>query len=348
MQYSREHQPTFNSRRRGIATLEFAMALPVLLLLMVAITWLGFSVIGQSEVLVEARNAAWKRRFENLSDKPLVFPLKVTIPGMPQYSQASDFVTETASKKVDVSPIFKLAPGPKAGHTVLAGSWDWRAMPLTNPPNWDLLGIAAVNGTTGKFQNLLSQLDGDLLVETLKKVAKDALKQAIQDATKDSPELQAIIGGIESYDGGDWQGVAEEIMKQIVTNAAKDNKVLGTVLDALGLLDDSGGSNDSKLGNPANAQSSSNNEQQKRNEAHAAELAAVVAEIKATQAEIDGLNKETKPAENNQEPPAANDQQKQAEDAKKQQLEYLNGKLKRLNSAKSDIERGPDLDGAYE
>ena len=167
--------------RRGIATLEFAMALPVLLLLMVAITWLGFSVIAQTEVLVEARNAAWKHRFENLSDKPLIFPLKVAIPGMPQYSQASDFVTETASKKVDVSPIFKLVPGPEAGHTVLAGSWDWRSMPLTDPPNWDLLGIAAMNGTAGGFQNLLSNLDGDHIVETLKQVAKEMLKKAIDE-----------------------------------------------------------------------------------------------------------------------------------------------------------------------
>lgn len=331
---------------RGIATLEFVMALPVLLLLMVAITWLGFSVIGQTEVLVEARNLAWKRRFENVSNRPLIFPLKVTVPSMPVYSQASDFVTERASKKVDVSPIFKMVPGPTAGHTVLAGSWDWRAMPFTDPPNWDLLGIAAVNGTAGGFQNLLSELDGDRIVERLTQIAKDLLKQAIKDATKDNPKLQAVLAGIESYDDGDWQGLVEEVMKQILLNAARDNKVLGTVLDVIG-FDGGGSSSGSKAANSAEAKNAANSEKQKRDAAHADELAAVVAEINATQAEIDRLNKEVNPPNGNQQPPA-NDQQKQAEDLKKQQLEFFKDKLKRLNSAKSDIERGPDLDGAYE
>src|SRR5215210_3487076 len=91
--------------RRGIATLEFVMALPVLLLLMVAITWLGFSVIGQTDVLITSRNKAWKRRFEDASKKPLVFS------ATPFYDEDADYVTERSAKQVHVSPVFDHLPG---------------------------------------------------------------------------------------------------------------------------------------------------------------------------------------------------------------------------------------------
>src|SRR6476620_9827420 len=81
--------------RRAMATLEFVMALPVLLLLMVGITWLGFSVISRSEALIEARDKAWKKRFDNPKQKPLIFPTGVGAVKNPRYSQAGDYVTET-------------------------------------------------------------------------------------------------------------------------------------------------------------------------------------------------------------------------------------------------------------
>jgi hypothetical protein len=145
--------------RRGIATLEFAMALPVLLLLMVAITWLGFSVIGQAEVLVQARNNAWKRRFEDVAQKPLMFPSGLGDIKNPFYPGDKDYVTETASKKVSVSNIFNRIPGPEASAMVLAGSWDHAAMPFNKTLDWDLMGIAALSATGGKAQTWLTQLN---------------------------------------------------------------------------------------------------------------------------------------------------------------------------------------------
>src|SRR5205085_1404108 len=64
--------PRASTARAGIATLEFAMALPFLLLLMVGITWLGFSVVTRTEVLVEARTKVWKQRFDNPKQEPLL------------------------------------------------------------------------------------------------------------------------------------------------------------------------------------------------------------------------------------------------------------------------------------
>ena len=114
-----------------MATLEFAMALPFILLFMVGITWLAYSVIGQSEVLVQARNDSWRERFKNLSDRPLVFPFGIDAVKNPLYPEDKDYVSKTVSKKVNISRIFDSAPGPKASVTVLAGSWDHPRSTLT-------------------------------------------------------------------------------------------------------------------------------------------------------------------------------------------------------------------------
>ena len=145
--------------------------------------------------------------------------------------------------------------------------------------------------------------------------------------------MKAVVKGIESYDDGDWQGVAEEMMKQIIKNAAKDNKILGIVLDELGLLDDSGGgSKESKVDDTANAQNATNGVKQQRDNAHAGELDAVKAEIAATQAELDGLNKPANPPTNNPPPPAGSEARKtgrrgqeKGKNVKNQQIEFLEG-----------------------
>ncbi len=163
--------------RRGIATLEFAMALPFLLLLMVGITWLGFSVITQSEVLVQARNKAWKRRFDNPAQKPLVFPAGLVVAKNPFYSYSDDYVTETVTKAVDVSPIFKLAPPPKGSHTILSGSWDHRAMDLNSPPNFKLYLIAAANAATKDIQSQLGSITN--LLNSFQQSGAAAIAQAL-------------------------------------------------------------------------------------------------------------------------------------------------------------------------
>jgi hypothetical protein len=175
-----------------MATLEFVMALPVLLLLMVGITWLGFSVISRSEALIEARDKAWQKRFDNPNQKPLIFPTGVGAVKNPRYSQAGDYVTETVTKPVNVSPIFKAAPAPKGTHTILAGSWDHRALDMNSPPNFKLYADAGLNAATGSLQTALSSLNG--LVNNLSSFGNDTLAKQLasvpglgsSSATKDT------------------------------------------------------------------------------------------------------------------------------------------------------------------
>src|SRR5690348_11409707 len=145
MNHSSHHRRTLRPIPRGIATLEFAMALPFILLLMVGITWLAFSVVGQAQVLVQARNDAWRDRFKNLADNPLMFPSGFGSARNPLYKEKNDYVSKTVSKKVNVSQVFDGVAGPSASVTVLAGSWDHNAMKLDSPPSLKLYGVAALN-----------------------------------------------------------------------------------------------------------------------------------------------------------------------------------------------------------
>ena len=182
--------------RGGIAPLEFVMALPVLLLLMVGITWLGYSVIGQTEVLVKARNKAWSQRFDDKSKKPLYFPL------LPMYNRNSDFVSERVSQRVDVSPMFSRLPGPEAGHTVLAGSWDHRAMNFKEPPDLKLMAVAAGIGLFGNALDAAASLDDPLgLISQI-----GEFTSAGRQTQQDSQTASADVGKGGSNSGGSGGG----------------------------------------------------------------------------------------------------------------------------------------------
>jgi hypothetical protein len=186
---------TSATTRSAMAPLEFVMALPVLLLLMVAITWLGFSVIGQTEVLVKARNKAWQRRFENASKKPLYFPI---LKGL--YDEKSDYVFEQVKQRVDVSPIFSRVPGPEGGHMILAGSWDHRAMSFAEPPDLKLMAVAAAIGTFGNGLDAVASLDDPLgLIKEIGEFAS-AGKQTKRD--NDSASSNVGKGGEDTGGSG--------------------------------------------------------------------------------------------------------------------------------------------------
>jgi uncharacterized membrane protein YgcG len=160
------------SNRAGVATLEFVMALPLLFVLMICIMWEGFWLIGQAEVLITARNDAWQKRFDNAADAPLIFPVLETVS---LYEANKDYVTKNASTKVKISPAFDMVPGPESSHTILAGSWDHVAMPMNKPPDFVLMGKAAILGGMGSVLDLAASASDPLgLVEKFTGARKDS------------------------------------------------------------------------------------------------------------------------------------------------------------------------------
>jgi hypothetical protein len=135
--------------RRGIATLEFAMSLPILLALLVTIVWLGASLIGQTEVTVQARHKTWKERFNAGQGEghPLIF-------------KADTLIKNDAETTVDISPLFAGMEPPKANHAVFGGSWDYRQIEMNRPPNWNLYTTVGGQSAGLSVQSLLSELSG--------------------------------------------------------------------------------------------------------------------------------------------------------------------------------------------
>jgi TadE-like protein len=180
-------------RSRGMAPLEFVMALPILLLLMVGIVWLGFFVIGQTEVTIEARNKAWKKRFVNEKQVPFMFPTGIGDAKNPEYPGDADYVTETSTTKVEVSPIFAMIPGPKSSHTILAGSWDHSAMPFDKPADWKLVKFALLSAVTGELQILATDIGN------IEQLIADQVAQAAASAA-------AKLAGLGNGGGGGGGG----------------------------------------------------------------------------------------------------------------------------------------------
>jgi hypothetical protein len=292
---------------RGIATLEFVLSLPVLLLLMVAITWLGFSVIGQTDVLITSRNKAWKRRFENASDKPLVFS------ATPAYSEDADYVTEKSSQRVQVSPIFDAMPGPEASHTILAGSWDHRAMPLDEPPNWKLDMVAVANAKTAGLQTALGDLTN--LGSLIEGIATDAIAQVAKDA----------LGG--SGGGGGMDGLGSGLDGQKPDPSAGES--------------DQAGERDKKKAELSRERDDLN---KKIDEAEK-ELEKLQKEQASPIPIPDKPPQGQNPPPNGNNPPKDDPNKTPADKRRAQQIELLQTKIKRLKSDLKDVEAELDAAG---
>jgi hypothetical protein len=196
-----QQSPSRRPARRAVAPLEFVMALPLLFVLMICILWLGFWLIGQSEVLVEARNETWKKRFDDASGDPLFFPVLDDPVPLGLYNRDKDFAKETANKKIEISPAFDHLAGPQASHTVLAGSWDHRAMDLEKPPHFKLMATAAAVGMGGNVLDWLAQVDNP--VGAIKKIGQTLAREA---ATAPATVLAGGTGGGSGGGGGGGAG----------------------------------------------------------------------------------------------------------------------------------------------
>lgn len=191
--------PSQNTRvrsesKRGIATLELVMCMPVLLVLMIGIVWLGYSVIGQSAVTVDARYKAWDKRFDEGESEALRF-------------LDDDFATEESTEEINISPLFDDVSPPESSHDVAIGPWDHNKVDLNRFPNWELYLTAAANAKTGGLQNAysdarndltqLQNIAGQLVIEEIENIIRDMLRNPLDNflpgagSEKDKQEAEA-------------------------------------------------------------------------------------------------------------------------------------------------------------
>jgi hypothetical protein len=116
--------------RRGAVPLEFAMALPLLLMVLFIILGMGSHMITWGETAIANRNAVWRQRADADGTRPLHFEDLGLLTGADQ--QAGDWNMFAA-----------LLPAASTHHAVLGGAWDHRDLPLDRPPHWQLYAEAA-------------------------------------------------------------------------------------------------------------------------------------------------------------------------------------------------------------
>jgi hypothetical protein len=138
--------------------------------MLVALIWLGFSVIGQTEVTVEARHDAWSQRFERWNQTPFAF-------------SQDQSVTGDATTTVEVSPLLDGFGNPESSHIVAQANWDHRSVEFRSIPNWRLYVDTAV---AARREGLLSQYeDARAAMAPLESIGSTALADALRQAAEE-------------------------------------------------------------------------------------------------------------------------------------------------------------------
>lgn len=175
----RSFAQTRATRSRGVASLEFVLVFPILLMLTAVIFWVGGLVVEKSRVVIRARAGAWTARHDDRSAKPFDFTVRGD-------------VQREASGQAPLRPPFlrSMTPTPKSHHLVLAGTWDHRDVPLDRPPHWELAGTLAASTpgqVAGNVTDTASNL-GELL------------------------DVQGILGGVVASQLGQQTGMQSELL----------------------------------------------------------------------------------------------------------------------------------------
>ncbi len=196
--------------RMGAAPLEFVLCMPVLLVLIVSIVWLGVSVVAQSRVAVEARYLAWQQRF-NAEGTPLLF-------------LEDNFVNETSTEEVEVSPLLDDMPPPEATHHVMMGSWDHAALSLDKAPHWKEYLQVAANAKTGNLQTTYTDVRNDFSDwQNASRQAWQTLgQQLLEKITGMGTEAEAEVAKAEeATDGREKTGEIDERIARVEQEVAR-------------------------------------------------------------------------------------------------------------------------------
>ena len=201
---------TRRAARHGVATLEFVMALPLLFVLMICILWEGFWLIGQAEVLITARNDAWKKRFDNLADNPLSFPIlpEHDLPVLPKYNDVPTTPTKRRARRSTSRPPSTASPAPKHRIRFSPDRGTYNAIKLKTPPNLKLMGKAALIGAFGNILDVAAAADDPLGLASKFASAKSEGEKI--NSQTESDKTNVGKGGSASEPGGGAGGGSTE------------------------------------------------------------------------------------------------------------------------------------------
>ncbi|GAB5406751.1 MAG: hypothetical protein Aurels2KO_49820 [Aureliella sp.] len=206
----RQDRRTNLADRRAVATLELVLTLPLLLALIVALVWLGYSLVGQTQVTIAARHSAWAERFGKWDGRPFDF-------------NDTSLHESEKSQSVNVTPLLASESGPQSRHAVAKGNWDYRNVEFRAAPNLELMTqvmfAAKTTGVISDYEDLRDALDelqsiGDkALGETLAEIARELTTPSEQierdgDAAENRAELDRDLDKAKAE--GDLRDLRQE------------------------------------------------------------------------------------------------------------------------------------------
>lgn len=170
-------------RPTGLAAIEFLMALTVVLLLLVALLWIGRVAVNTVTATVQARHDAWRQR---PGARPRSFDFTDLTGGI---------VRSTATAPVTVSPLFDGLIVPRAEFAVDGGSWDHRAERLEPSPNRRLYPVLLQTAVTAKVADLgdiTNALDAVAQAISVARAANDQIEQFREQSERQRQEMEAL------------------------------------------------------------------------------------------------------------------------------------------------------------
>jgi hypothetical protein len=182
------------------------MVLPALIVGLLVIVQVGGSCIRQAEVIVDAREEAWRERDTKKGDNPFDF----------DKSTGGDRIEKTKSKDVNFSSISPLFPSAKAKHTLSAGTWSHPAVDLNEQPNF---GLALKLAKLGPVQEAKGRLaDIERLIQAFEKI-----KEVLENLRFNGRDISAFVSSLKSMAADqDWRQIIGDAIADQVTNMATE------------------------------------------------------------------------------------------------------------------------------
>lgn len=168
---ARMMSPRFDKNRKGIASLEFVLGLPFLVLIAAIIFTVAFAAVNKISVVSESRHAIWKMRKEesgssdleesrrNTETKPMVISSEF---GGGGGGELPGEVSGIASTKFKTYQWLGGEHETKSGTTLIFGTWDHKEIKefTDNPdgPHLDVLGRVRELKLAQSLINMLNRL----------------------------------------------------------------------------------------------------------------------------------------------------------------------------------------------
>lgn len=207
-----ENRPFQKSRasnaRSGLATLEFVLALPFILVVATLLVGAAYLSLGKATVTAKARHEVWSERGD-LSKATNHSPLAATS----LINPISGKIYGERERKVKIASYLGGQWKFRSGAALLTGSWDKKQVTGFSGvgPHFAVLGQMAFGGGLGDVQALINQVKNfasSLLSIQAPDVlggldgALGALSGAIDVATAALDGLNSVLGGLEDVFSG--------------------------------------------------------------------------------------------------------------------------------------------------